>query len=62
MKKIKTGILNIYLIVLAGVFNTAFAQDAPKYNINFKDCSFEEAIKMAQKEGKKIFVDCYTVW
>lgn len=30
--------------------------------IQFQDLTFEEALKKADQEGKKVFMDCYTVW
>lgn len=60
MVKIEKRTFLTALLVLIGI--GLWAQGTPKYNIEFKGCSFEEAIKIAQKEEKKIFVDCYTVW
>ncbi len=59
---IGTGRKIVILVLILFMGISIKAQESPKYNIDFKDVSFKEAVKMAKKEGKKIFVDCYTVW
>ena len=33
-----------------------------KEGIQFQDLTFDEALKRASKEGKMVFMDCYTIW
>lgn len=45
------------LVILGIAFSAAHAQ-----GIDFFEGSWEEALELAQKEEKLIFVDCYAVW
>ena len=48
------------LLLFAIVFSTALlAQDR---SIEFKDYTFDEALKASKAENKPIFMDCYAVW
>ncbi len=49
----------ILLIVLSHLSLLGFAQNR---SIDFKDLSFDDALEMAGKQNKIIFIDCYTSW
>ena len=51
MKKIGLSVLMAFLVL------NVFAQ-----GINFSETTLDEAFKIAKKENKLIFVDCYTTW
>lgn len=42
--------------------NASVASPAPSNGISFDKMSIEKAKKQAKKEGKLIFIDCYTSW
>lgn len=54
MKIIKTVILSIICVLFTNVTKSQ--------GIEFFHGTFEEALKVAQKENKPLFVDCYTSW
>ena len=43
-------------------YNQAIRNLENKEGIQFSDLSFEEALKKAGEEGKRVFMDCYTTW
>jgi thioredoxin-related protein len=52
-------------IVLAFTLMVSLVMNAQEYNINFihdTDTQWKEVVKMAKKQNKPIFVDCYTTW
>lgn len=48
----------IYIIICLFFQLSIFAQEG----VNFRDLEYEAALEQAQKEGKLVFVDCYTSW
>lgn len=48
------------LLILACLFLpfTSFSQEG----VNFRDLTFTQALEVAEKEGKLVFMDCYTSW
>lgn len=60
MKFLNLGILTLALGLMSFVFwNKKPAADA---GIQFKNISFEQALKEAKASNKLIFMDAYTVW
>lgn len=48
----------IYVIISLFFQLSIFAQEG----VNFRNLEYEAALEQAQKEGKLVFVDCYTSW
>lgn len=58
----KFSILSILVMLFFSVSSFTLAPTTGEKGIDFKDISFQEALKLAQKENKLIFVDAYTTW
>lgn len=54
-------IIKKFLLVIA-FFSLQFAFSQKTEKLNITQTSIEKAIKLAQKENKKIFIDFYTDW
>jgi len=50
----------IYILMLAAL--TAANIKLEAQGIEFRDLSFEEALRSAKQENKMLFIDCYTSW
>ena len=46
----------------ADYYHQAIRNLENKEGIQFSDLTFEEALKKAGEEGKRVFMDCYTTW
>ena len=49
--------LILWAALLCGTIFRANAQ-----GVEFRDLTFQQALEQAQKEGKLVFMDCYTSW
>ncbi len=56
MKLIKNAVVLAFALLISAVMT------AQEYDINFVQGSWKEVLKMAKKQNKPIFVDCYTSW
>ena len=50
---------HIYTLLL-GLW--AWSMTMAQEGVNFRDITFEEALKQAKSENKLVFMDCYTSW
>lgn len=50
------------MITAAAALLTAASVPAEAQGINFRSLTFDEALAAAVKEGRPIFLDCYTTW
>lgn len=47
----------LLVIIAMFIMDITFAQ-----GVNFREISYQEALKAAKSEGKNVFMDCYTSW
>ena len=50
---------HIYTLLLGLL---AWSASMAQEGVNFRDITFEEALKQAKSENKLVFMDCYTSW
>lgn len=66
-------IVGLMILVVAGIAmgfvfpkandnNVETVAKADAVGIKFSDLTYEAALKLSQKTGKPVFIDCYTVW
>lgn len=58
----KTGLLTVFILSLLFVGLKADSKKTRQDGINFAHMKFSEALALAKKENKLVFIDAYTTW